>query len=164
MFSNLNFAPESRVLLTENDTEVQQVMPTASEIYFNLKRQEQLNFSSPDYFNKKEKNNPVCFQEDDMFLTKENITLQDFILYKTWKTGKIISVPDVLAIRGNSQSGTDDQLVWDIVFMAESCCWLKAVLEWKTNDSYYHWSNFSLFCFLMSSVHWQKKKLHFGHT
>lgn len=41
----------------------------------------------------------------------------------------MISVPDVLAICGNSQSGTDDQLVWDIVFMAESCYWLKAVLE-----------------------------------
>lgn len=34
MFSNLNFAPESRVLLTVNDTEVQQVMATASEFYF----------------------------------------------------------------------------------------------------------------------------------
>lgn len=34
MLSNLNFGPESKVLLTVSDAEVQQVMPTASEIYF----------------------------------------------------------------------------------------------------------------------------------
>lgn len=34
MSSNLNFALEGNILLTVNDTEVNQVMPTTSEIYF----------------------------------------------------------------------------------------------------------------------------------
>lgn len=34
MFSNLNLAPEGNIVLTVNDTEGNQVMPTTSEIYF----------------------------------------------------------------------------------------------------------------------------------
>lgn len=34
MSSNLNFALEGNILLTVNDTEVNEVMPTTSEIYF----------------------------------------------------------------------------------------------------------------------------------
>lgn len=90
-----------------------------------LKRQEQLNFFSLQTILMTE-NKPVCFRNDDMFLTQENIRLQDFILYKLWKTGKRFSVPDVLAISVNSQSCTNDWLVWETLFSGlRGACWIK---------------------------------------
>lgn len=144
MFSSLNFAPESRVLLTANDTEVQQVMPTASEIYFKPEETGTIKFFSLQTILMIEKK-PVCFRKDDIFLTQESTRLQDFILYKLWKTGKRISVPDVLAICVNSQSCTNNWIIWETLFSGlRVACWIKAVRTWKKNAMSYHWSRFSV--------------------
>jgi len=91
-------------------------------------------------------NKSVCFWKDDMFLTQENIRLQDFILYKLWKTGKRISVPGVLTICVNSQSCTNNWLVWETLFSGlRTPCWTKAVRTWKENTTSYHWPSFFVY-------------------
>lgn len=128
---------------------MQQVMPAASEIYFQLEETETINFFSPLQTILMRENKAVCFR-DGMFLSEENIRLQDFILHKLWKTGKRIWVPDVLTICVNSHSCISDQLICETLFpRSRAACWIKALSWWKTNIAFHNWSSISLLFFFL---------------
>lgn len=71
MLSNLNFAPEGNILLTVNETEVNQVMPTTSEIYFKPEETGTIKFFSLQTILMTE-NKHVCFRRDDVFLSRKH--------------------------------------------------------------------------------------------
>lgn len=132
MLSNLNFAPEGNILLTVNETEVNQVMPTTSEIYFKPEETGTIKFFSLQTILMTE-NKHVCFRRDDVFLSRKH-QASGFYALQTLQNRKKQLVPDGLAICANSQSFSNDLLIWEALFSGwRATCWIKAARIRKKN-------------------------------
>lgn len=71
-----------------------------------------------------------------MLFPQGNIRLQDFFALQTLQNRKKYLVPDGLAICANSQSFTNDLLIWEALFSGlRATCWIKAVRIKKKNTT-----------------------------